>query len=147
MVAVQESPVEFGEKREGTAYQPRPGAYAVIFDLDVVAVLQTRQGYFLPGGGLDRGESPESGLHREVREEIGYSIAILRPLGFAIENVFAAGEGYFSKQCYFFAARLVKKVSKPSEADHELIWLPLPVAIRRLTHQSQSWAASLIRKP
>jgi len=35
----------------------------------------------LPGGGVHRGESPEAAARREVREEVGISLAELRPLG------------------------------------------------------------------
>ncbi|MFC3773825.1 NUDIX domain-containing protein [Paenibacillus sp. GCM10012303] len=32
--------------------------------------------YFLPGGGMDEGETPEECLRREVLEETGYQIKI-----------------------------------------------------------------------
>ena len=35
----------------------------------------------LPGGGVRRGERPEDAARREVREEVGVSLAELRPLG------------------------------------------------------------------
>ena len=39
------------------------------------------QGYWeLPGGGLNFGELPEDGLTREVREETGLNIAVLKPI-------------------------------------------------------------------
>jgi 8-oxo-dGTP diphosphatase len=34
----------------------------------------------LPGGWLGRGESPQHGLQRELQEETGLSVSILRPL-------------------------------------------------------------------
>jgi 8-oxo-dGTP diphosphatase len=40
----------------------------------------------LPGGWLNRGESPQSGLQRELREETGLAVRIVRPL--LIENGF-----------------------------------------------------------
>ncbi|MCA9310225.1 MAG: (deoxy)nucleoside triphosphate pyrophosphohydrolase [Phycisphaerales bacterium] len=45
-------------------------------------------GYWeLPGGKLESGESPEAGVRRELREEIGIEITILRPLT-AIEHTY-----------------------------------------------------------
>ena len=37
--------------------------------------------YDLPGGGIEPGESPEEGIVREVFEETGLHVTIVRPLG------------------------------------------------------------------
>src|SRR5438477_12893457 len=56
----------FGEKIVGQEYQHRPGAYGIIFDSDQrIAVMETPKGYYLPGGAIDRGETPEQALERE----------------------------------------------------------------------------------
>lgn len=41
--------------------------------------LSYRRGWWLPGGLLGRGESPEDGARREVREETGVAIEVLGP--------------------------------------------------------------------
>ena len=79
-------------------------------------------------------------LRREILEECGHAVEIVRPLGLAIEYVFAEGEGYLAKQCSFFEARFGPRVAQPTETDHELIWLPIPDALEKLTHRSQAWA-------
>lgn len=132
---------EFGDRLAGQHYQPRPGSYAVIFgDDNQVALVRIGQRYFLPGGGAEPGESLEETLRREILEESGHSIEILRPIGFAIEYVSAEGEGYFAKHCSFFEVRLGERRSQPVETDHELVWLPIPEAHQKLTHRSQAWA-------
>jgi 8-oxo-dGTP diphosphatase len=143
-----QSPLEFGEKIDGVYYQPRPGAYAVIREgAGLVAVLKVRERFYLPGGGIDAGETAEAALHREVREETGHAIEIVRPIGFAIEHVAARREGYFAKHCHFFEARLGAHLTIEHEADHELVWLPLADAIEQLTDGSQSWAVSKVAIP
>ena len=94
-----------------------------------VAVLRIGQRYFLPGGGAEPGESLEETLRREILEECGRAVEIVRPLGFAIEYVVADGEGYFAKQCSFFEARLGEREAQPTETDHELTWLPISDAL------------------
>jgi 8-oxo-dGTP diphosphatase len=65
-------------------YRRRPGAYAILWrDGAVLLTLQAepRPEAQLPGGGIDAGESPLAALHREVREETGWTIAGARRLG------------------------------------------------------------------
>ncbi|HTU25305.1 MAG TPA: NUDIX domain-containing protein [Pirellulales bacterium] len=140
----QLQPLEFGRRVPGHDYLPRPGSYAVIVDEQGrVAAVRTPHGCFLPGGGAEPGESPIETLLREVREECGRDFAHIGPLGFAIENVYAAGEGYFAKQCTFFRARFIGPAGAPSSADHELVWLSLPRDLQLLTHGSHRWAVCL----
>jgi 8-oxo-dGTP diphosphatase len=140
-----DQPREFGDRVEGQHYQSRPGSYAVILgDRNQVAVMRTNQGYFLPGGGAEPGESPEATLRREILEECGYAVEIVRPLGFAVEYVFAKGEGFVAKQCTFFLAKLGTRLTQPAEDDHRLVWLAIPAAAKKLAHGSQSWALSYL---
>jgi 8-oxo-dGTP diphosphatase len=135
--------MEFGDRVPGQAYQPRPGSYAVILgDARRVAIVETSRGCFLPGGGAQPGESPETALAREVLEECGCEVEIVRPLGLATEYVFAEGEGYFAKEGSFFQARLGHRLRAVTEPDHRLIWLATPEALVRLVHGSHAWAVS-----
>lgn len=132
----------FGKRSDGQAYQPRPGAYAVLFDVERrIAVLQTERGYFLPGGGAEPGEAPEQTLAREAREECGFSLDIGRRLGEAVEYVYAAQEAAcFAKQGVFFTAAVTEQSETVCEPGHTLRWLTPEQAIECLTHRSQAWA-------
>src|SRR5919204_4236501 len=57
---------------------------AVVLRGDEVLVFHDRGGrpHLLPGGRREGGEPVEATLRREVREETGWEIAALRPLGF-----------------------------------------------------------------
>ncbi|MDN5793986.1 MAG: DUF952 domain-containing protein [Brevibacterium aurantiacum] len=65
----------------------REAAYAVVTDGPGRVLLARLRGgsdhgrWTLPGGGLDRDESPEDAVVREVREETGYEVRLVRKLG------------------------------------------------------------------
>ncbi|HMA35995.1 MAG TPA: NUDIX domain-containing protein [Chloroflexia bacterium] len=68
----------------GTPQQLRPSAAAVIFDSAGRILLQQRgdNGYWgLPGGAVELGETVAAAAVREVREETGYDVAIIRLIG------------------------------------------------------------------
>jgi 8-oxo-dGTP diphosphatase len=133
---------EFGDRKPGQSYSPRPSAYAVIADADGrVAVMLTPRGCFLPGGGSEGRETPDETLVREVREECGLGVHIIHPLGESVEYVYTAGHPVgIRKECVFFAATVGKPCGAATEADHVLVWLEPQEAEVRLTHGSQQWA-------
>ena len=55
--------------------------FAIIFNAENQVLLNHRRDYDLwnlPGGRLNDNENPKKGVHREVKEEVGISIAITR---------------------------------------------------------------------
>lgn len=134
----------FGDRQPGQYYQPRPGSYAVIRNnRGEVGIIETLNGFYLPGGGADVKETPEQTLHRELWEECAANIEVGKLLGIAIELVFARGEGFFEKICTFFEATTIDTINAFTECDHRLVWLPPQQAIEVLRHESQRWAVGL----
>lgn len=133
---------EFGNRLDGIDYIDRPGAYAVIQNKDKqIAVIQTHNGHFLPGGGMDPGETEVEALKRELMEETGYQISGVVEIGSAVEYLKASDEDkYYKIRSKFFQAQLDAKVGDGIEEDHHLIWLLPEDAIRHITRQSQAWA-------
>lgn len=79
---------------QGPISEYRPAAGIVLFNKKGQVWLGKRSGkqtdyaWQFPQGGLDKGESPEFGALRELREETGISIENLRPLAQIDDELF-----------------------------------------------------------
>ncbi|MES2144263.1 MAG: NUDIX hydrolase [Pseudomonadota bacterium] len=127
----------FGDTRRlDQRYRRRPGVYAVLLQGD--SILVTRQSdpvpeYQLPGGGIDPGEQPIPALHREVREETGWRIAIDRRIGaFRRFTFMPEYDLWAEKICTLYMARPVRRLGPPTEAGHRAVWLPVDAALTML---------------
>jgi 8-oxo-dGTP diphosphatase len=127
----------FGEPvKSGQRYTRRPGAYAIL--LRGNHILLTHQAepvpeYQLPGGGIDPGEQPIPALHREVREETGWKIAVQHRVGaFRRYTYMPEYDLWAEKLCTIYLARPVRPLGPPTEIGHRAVWLPLERAVVRL---------------
>ncbi len=77
------------EPTDGPIEFTREAARAVLINNEgKVAIMNftVTGSYKLPGGGVDDGEDIETALHREIREETGYKITAIKPIGRIEEN-------------------------------------------------------------
>jgi len=128
-------------------YIKRPGAYGIIKNVDnLIAVVKIKTGFFLPGGGIEDGESPDECLRRECLEEIGATISTL--------NNFAYGNYYFhsitlntdiESEGYFFTCKIDKFLEIETEIDHELVWMEPEKAILSLYLDNQREAVRIFK--
>jgi len=139
---------EFGVKLAGVDYIDRPGVYAVIESNDrQIAIIETRNGYFLPGGGIDATESDVEALKREILEEIGYRATVLEKIGEAVEYVQAYSDEKNYQICgRFYKVQLGSKIGEGVEKDHRLVWLRQEDVYKLLVRQSQVWAVQRMVK-
>ncbi|MFN3525611.1 MAG: NUDIX domain-containing protein, partial [Paracoccus sp. (in: a-proteobacteria)] len=111
----------------GLRYRHRPGAYAVLWrDGQILLTHQhaPEPEFQLPGGGIDPGESPLQALHREVREETGWSLSGARLIGSYRRFCYMPDYGFHAeKLCTVWLARPAMRLSDPTEPGHEAHWM------------------------
>ena len=117
-------------------FDTRSAAYAVIIQEDRILLAYWKQdgkeGWTLPGGGLDLAEHPVDGCRREVFEETGYEARIDRMLGIDVGHWPAEARADGSVRD-FQALRLVYEATIiGGELTHEVdgstthaAWIPL----------------------
>lgn len=135
----------FGKRIKGIPFIKRPSAYALVRNAQgELATARTKRGWFLPGGGIDEGETPEEAAVRETAEECGLIIQPIRLVGKALEIVHVPKRrACVGKDSLFFEADLAGTTER-TETDHELAWLTIDRARELLTDQSHCWAVSLL---
>jgi 8-oxo-dGTP diphosphatase len=141
----------YGESpARGQRYIRRAGVYAILPLGD--AILATHQAepvpeFQLPGGGIDRGEHPVAALHREVFEETGWKVAVLRRLGaFRRFTYMPEYDLWAEKFCTVYLARPVLRLGPPSEPGHSAVWLPMDEAAENLGNPGdRAFVAGLLR--
>jgi len=124
----------------GARYRVRPSAYAVILDgAGAVAVVFTPEGVFLPGGGVEAGETPAQAVARETLEECGLVVRPEGELGRAVQLAYSVKERrYYEKRSVFFRA-VVEGQGVAVEVDHRLVWLEPSAAAAQMSHESHAW--------
>lgn len=141
--------LEFGTRQDGIDYIDWLGAYAVIENNEgQIAVIETGNGYFLPGGGIDAGESDIDALKREILEEIGYQASMFIEIGETVEYIKAySDEKHYQIRSRFHEVQLGSKTGEGVEKDHRLVWLWQEDAVKLLSRQGQAWAVkSVVRR-
>lgn len=136
--------ITFGEKEEGKEYRHRPAVYCLMFNTpkNKLAIIQTSDGkYFLPGGGIENTETHKECLKREALEEMGMDVEIGPYVGCAQRYFYSTNEHqYYLSEGHFYLSNMGKKISKPIDDDHKLIWMEPLQAKENLYHEHQSWA-------
>jgi ADP-ribose pyrophosphatase YjhB (NUDIX family) len=131
----------FGAARNDIAYEPRRAAYAVIRgEHESVAAVCTRRGYFLPGGGAFSGETAAQTVTRELLEELGRDIELLRVVGTGVQYYEIDGRG-IRMRATFFAATFASEAHR--DAEYALLWAH-PRDAGLFFHESHAWAAGFV---
>lgn len=133
----------FGLERDDRNYIKRPGAYALIMRAGKVLIVDENSGWFLPGGGLELGESPLEALHREMLEETGFRIESPSALTRVRQLTISRSDGTaWDKDCHIFTAQLG---DRPQHGHCELRWVGVDEAVAKLAHECFRWVVEHFR--
>lgn len=138
----------FGRILPGRSYKRRSGVYGIICNKGGrLAIIRRKQNakhwftYHLPGGGLERNETHEVCLKREVREELGWDIEILDFVGKAHRYFYVPHQReYYQGIGYFYKAKKVKQLNSVTEKGLALVWLTPSAAIPKMLDEHHAWA-------
>ena len=115
----------FGEFDPSVEYYHREGAYLVIVRDDMVAAIEHRLGYLLPGGGIEGDETHEECLLRECLEEIGYDIRVDELITSADAWDTHPKVGPFHPIQYYYSGELLDQYADCGLDGTKLSWIPL----------------------
>jgi 8-oxo-dGTP diphosphatase len=141
----------FGAAPPGVVCHPRDAAYAVVARSDgrVAAIsFRLRDGtdrYWLPGGGVEPGESAEETVVREAREELGRGVSVHGPLGRAVQYFYAADEDRWYEMTATFV-RATLDASPRNGGEYDLHWVDAHQDGRRFFYECHVWAASQVEE-
>jgi 8-oxo-dGTP pyrophosphatase MutT (NUDIX family) len=130
----------FGERVPDAPVVVRPSAYLVVADDGGrIALVSTGEGVFLPGGGVDSGESAADSARRETREECALDVRVEEEVGRARDMVWSRKESTcVEKRCVFFSGTLVARTNQTAE--HEVRWLNPNDALEQISRSGHAWA-------
>jgi 8-oxo-dGTP diphosphatase len=134
----------FGSRAPGRDYRVRPSAYGFVADgRGRLAIVRSADGCFLPGGGIESGETPEQAVVREALEECGLLLRVGACVARAVEFAYSEeARKHQEKLCWFFAVTVAGRCPEAQLPGHEVLWLAAADGARTLLHESQRWAVS-----
>lgn len=135
--------LQFGRTQPGLAYKEKPSVYGLVQRHDgkiamVRVGVEAPHAWYLPGGGVQSGESDPEALIRAFDEETGLTVWPIRQLGRA-GQFSVTREAATNALCAFFEVELTSTDGAPSDAGHKLIWLSVEDALQKVRHDSHAW--------
>ncbi|MQW23053.1 MULTISPECIES: NUDIX hydrolase [unclassified Lactococcus] len=133
----------FGEKLTNVTYVERLGVYGIVsrFDNSEICLIQAPNGsFFLPGGGIERGENQETALKRELIEELGVHAEVGTYFGQADEYFYSSHrDTYYHNPAFIYETTNAAFDQAPLEDFNGIFWFDVETAIDKLKRGSHKW--------
>ena len=124
---------------EGTNIMSREAVRAIILNQDNIFMVRNNKGdYKFPGGGINKKESHQEALEREVKEETGYLLeSVTEKIGIVIERNIDKHEkdSIFEMTSHYYLCKVSDKQTFQELDDYETklgfhpIWIKIDKAI------------------
>ncbi len=101
----------------------KQAVYGILFNQNKTEILLVKRRdlpvWVLPGGGLDEGENPQEGVIREVEEETGLKVEVIRQ----VAEYHPVNK--MTQKTFFFECKALSGEAKPSSESKEVVFFPL----------------------
>ncbi len=131
----------FGLKETGVKYAQRIGAYGIGLDREGrLPLIEIPMGFFLLGGGIEKGETGPECLVRECLEEAGMEVRVGEFMGTADLYQWSDFLGrHIHRIGHFYIMEPGEIIAPPIETDHKLHRLEPKEAVKVLTFKHQAY--------
>ncbi len=141
---------DIGAIEKKIAYHMRYSARGIVRHKRQIALLHVQKFdyYKLPGGGMESTETPEQGFLREVKEEVGAEVKIVKKIG---ETEEFRSHTKTHQISYCLVADVIKMGAPSFEADEiadgfKVVWMPIEEALPLFKIAPKSYEGRFIVK-